>query len=83
MWKPNLIPEMKEARLVFAIKYKDWTLEDWKRVIWTDETNVVLGQQKDTHRIWKTFVEREKPVASIVKEEYHKVIEFMFWAAFS
>lgn len=43
MWKPNLTPTMKEAKLAFAIKYKDWTIEDWKRVIWTDETSVVLG----------------------------------------
>ncbi len=44
MWKPNLTPTMKETRLAFAVKYKDWTIEDWKRVIWTDKTSMVLGQ---------------------------------------
>ena len=51
MWKPNLTPAMKKARLAFAIKYKDWTIEHWKRVIWTNETSVVLGQRKGSYRI--------------------------------
>ena len=24
----------------FAIRHKDWTLEDWKRVVWSDETKI-------------------------------------------
>lgn len=45
-WKPNLTPAMKEGRLAFAIKY-----EDWKRVVWTDGTSVVLGQGRGNNRI--------------------------------
>ena len=37
-----LTKAMKEARLQFALRYKDWTIEDWKNVIWSDETSVVL-----------------------------------------
>ena len=33
IWKPNLTLTVKKARLAFAIKYKDWTIEDWKKVI--------------------------------------------------
>ena len=83
MWKPNLTPAMKAARLAFAVEYKDWTIEDWKRVIWTDETSVVLGQRRGSHRIWRTLLEGEKPVTSTVRERYHKATEFMFWASFS
>ncbi|KAJ8502217.1 hypothetical protein ONZ51_g5 [Trametes cubensis] len=28
------------ARLDFALAHQDWTLEDWKRVIWSDETKI-------------------------------------------
>lgn len=38
--KPGLTPSMKEARLQFCLRHKHWTLEDWKNVIWTDETVV-------------------------------------------
>jgi len=34
---------MREARLQFALRYENWKLEDWKDVIWTDETSIVLG----------------------------------------
>ena len=83
IWKPKLTPAMKEARLAFTIKYKDWTIEDWKRIIWTDETNVVLGQRRGNHRVWRTPLEGEEPVTSTIQERYHKGTEFMFWGSFS
>jgi hypothetical protein len=41
--KPGLNQKQKEKRLAFCRKYQYWTLEDWKRVIWSDETSIVLG----------------------------------------
>jgi transposase len=38
--KPLLKPAHIKARLEFARKYQDWTVEDWKRVIWSDETKI-------------------------------------------
>jgi len=38
--KPGLNKAQKQERLDWCIRYKDWTLEDWKRVIWTDKTSV-------------------------------------------
>src|SRR5271169_279406 len=38
--KSYLLPRHKRARLNFAEKYKDWTIEDWKRVIFSDETKI-------------------------------------------
>ena len=31
--KPLLSPRHRKARLAFAQKYREWTVEDWKRVI--------------------------------------------------
>lgn len=31
--KPGLTDEMKRARLRLALDHKDWTIEDWKKVI--------------------------------------------------
>jgi transposase len=36
--KPGLTKEQMKERLAWCLDYKDWTLEDWKNVIWTDET---------------------------------------------
>ena len=38
--KALLTAGYKKARLHFAETHKYWTLNDWKRVIWTDEANV-------------------------------------------
>src|SRR5215469_147372 len=38
--KPLLASRHIKARLEFARKYKDWTVDDWKRVVWSDETKI-------------------------------------------
>jgi transposase len=38
--KPKLSPKNIKARLQFANIHKDWTIEDWKKVIWSDETKI-------------------------------------------
>ena len=38
--KPKLSQKNIKGRLDFANTYKDWTIEDWKRVVWSDETKV-------------------------------------------
>ena len=38
--KPLLSAKHRKKRLDFALKYKDWTVEDWTRVIWSDETKI-------------------------------------------
>ena len=52
---------MIKARYEFVLKYKDWTLEDWKKVIWTDETSVCLGVQRGKVRVWRTPAEIYDP----------------------
>ena len=38
--RPKLSVKNIKERLEFAKKYKDWTVEDWKHVIWSDETKI-------------------------------------------
>jgi hypothetical protein len=38
--RPRLLPCHRRERLDFAIAHKDWTMEDWKRVVWSDETKI-------------------------------------------
>jgi hypothetical protein len=39
--------------LAFAKKYKDWDLEAWKRVIWSDETKINLFGSDGRQYCWK------------------------------
>ena len=47
--KPYLSVTHRKKRLDFARKYSHWTTEDWKNVIWRDESVFELG--KDPRRI--------------------------------
>jgi len=38
--KPLLTKCHRREWMDFAIAHKDWTLEDWKHVVWSDETKI-------------------------------------------
>src|SRR5271170_2912081 len=38
--KPDLSVKNREERYWFALAHKDWTIADWERVIWSDETKI-------------------------------------------
>ena len=51
--KPLLSSSHKKKRLVFALKYQHWTVEDWKRVIWSDETRINRIGSDGQEYVWK------------------------------
>ena len=44
--KSSLTEAMMEARYQFALRYQHWTIEDWKNMIWSDETSVILNSRR-------------------------------------
>ena len=38
--KQKLTQKQMKDRLDFAIAHQHWTVDDWKRVIWSDETKI-------------------------------------------
>ena len=72
---------MKEARYQFALRYQDWTIEDWKNVIWTDETGVILYHRRGSYKLWR--LAKEKVNKSAIRPRFKKATEFMFQGAFS
>ena len=51
--KPKLNARHIKRRLAFALKYKEWTVEDWKRVIWSDETKINRFGSDGREYVWK------------------------------
>ena len=37
----------------FALAHKDWTVEDWKRVVWSDETKINCMGSHGRQWVWK------------------------------
>jgi hypothetical protein len=42
----------------FALRHKDWTLEDWKKVVWSDETKINRVGSDGKKWVWKSQGEK-------------------------
>jgi hypothetical protein len=51
--KPYLTIAHKAKRLAFAKEHRHWTENDWKNVIWTDESSFELGKMSRQIRVWR------------------------------
>jgi transposase len=51
--KPFLSKKHKQKRLKFAQKYKCWTIEDWKKIVWSDECKFMLYDPNGRQYCWK------------------------------
>ncbi|KAG1243063.1 hypothetical protein G6F68_015940 [Rhizopus microsporus] len=80
--KPLLTAKHRKARLQFAKRYQHWTIEDWRRVIWSDETKV--NRFNSDGRAWAWVRDgsslQPKQVKQAVK---HGGGSIMVWSAIS
>jgi hypothetical protein len=49
--KPGLTNNQKTARLRWCMIYKDWKIEDWKNVIFSDKTSVQIAAVRGKRRV--------------------------------
>ena len=52
--KPFLKPRHVEKRLDYAKKHASWTIDEWAKVIWTDESSFELGRNYRQVLVWRT-----------------------------
>jgi transposase len=55
--KPFLSKNHIARRLKWARERKNWTMDVWKMVIWTDEASVELGKNSRDMRVWRKLDE--------------------------
>lgn len=51
--KPNSANEQKKRRLTFACEHCHWTIEDWMKVIWTNESSFEIGKDSQQVMVWR------------------------------
>ena len=79
--KPFLSAKHKQGRLEWALRYKDWTVEDWKKVIWSDEAIIRIGHDSRRRRIIR-------PIGMGLQERYlvpsfkSNQVTIMVWTCF-
>ena len=67
---------MKKKRFIWAKKYKDWTREQWRQVLFSDEGHFLVKGVKSQHvRISKGEPLKESHIDQAVKHPSKK----MFW----
>ncbi len=59
--KPLLSYDNIQKRLEWAKAHIDWTVEDWKRVLFSDESPFCLFQSYGRKIVWRRKGERYKP----------------------
>ncbi|KAJ1299316.1 hypothetical protein OPQ81_002724 [Rhizoctonia solani] len=50
--KPKFTSAHQKAHYEFAEAHKHWTVEDWKQVLWSDETKINCLQSDGVHWAW-------------------------------
>jgi hypothetical protein len=70
-----------KRRLKFARAHKHWTVEDWRRVIFTDEMSIKVGQEQ-TSRVFVWHKKGEEYHNDCVDERKRSTGGIMFWGAF-
>jgi DDE superfamily endonuclease/Transposase/Helix-turn-helix domain len=80
--KPFLTDKHKKDRLEWATRYKDWTIEDWLKVIWSDECLMRVGQDPRRRRVLRTDGTglQENNLTPVFKSQR---VTIMIWACFS
>ena len=80
--KPILSNETKQKRISFANKYKNWTVRQWKRVLFTDESSVQVGKVY-LRKIWVKPCNRLKPGFYLPKKQDYGKKYVKVWSCFS
>ncbi len=59
--KPLLVARHRKARLEFAERHLEWTVEDWKKVLWSDETKINRFGSDGRDQVWIDKENRKDP----------------------
>jgi transposase len=78
--KPPISEKNRQTRLEFAREYRDWTPEQWKSILWTDETWQTGGHHT---RTWVTRRSGEEFDPTCVIKRVQRRVGWMFWGSFS
>jgi DDE superfamily endonuclease/Transposase len=80
--KPALKRRHIRARLHWAIEHVNWTIDDWIRIIWSDECSIILGRKSRRRRCIrkKGHAFKKQHCDGTVKSGK---ISIMVWACFS
>jgi transposase len=78
--KPFINENNRKKRVEWCMQHRDWTVEQWRSVIWSDESPFVLRFNKKV-RVWRRYNERYNPECTVATVKHDKKI--MIWGCFA
>ena len=63
--KPKITMRNAKRRLEWCKAHRHWTLEQWKRVLWSDESRVTIWQSDGRIWVWQMPGERYLPKCTV------------------
>ncbi|CAB5366358.1 unnamed protein product [Rhizophagus irregularis] len=80
-FSPLISESNKAKRLLWARAHENWMVEDFKRVVWSDESTYTQFRTSGFGRVWRESSEEfhEDCIASTVQKSFGR----MFWGCFS
>lgn len=80
--KPNVSERNRIIRLKWARERRSWTMNEWKKIIWSDESRFTLFQNDGKVRVWRLQKEKYN-VSCLVPTVKHGGGGVMMWGCFS
>lgn len=82
--KPLLSLKNRQARLLWAKRHKDWDIDKWKKIIWSDETKIQLfhGGGSGNILVYRRPLTRLQP-CNVVTTIKHGGGNILLWGAFT
>ena len=81
MHKPLVSDANKAIRLAWCRERKDWTVDDWRKVIWSDESKFIIFNHARSTRVWRKVSEKYK-VDCLVPTVKSNANGVMVWGCF-
>ena len=76
---PPLSEANRVARLAWARSHINWTIDQWRQILWSDETWVIAGNHRRTYITRKPD---EGLIPNCVEEKKPRQSGWMFWGCF-
>lgn len=80
--KPLISRKNRRDRLQWCRQHREWTEDDWKKVIWSDESRYTLFQNDGRTRVWRLQKERYD-IDCVVPTVKHGGGGVMVWGCFT
>ncbi len=79
--KPLLNQRQRQKRLTWAVEKKNWTVAQWSKVLFSDESKFCISFGNQGPRVWRKSGEAQNPCCLKSSVKFPKSV--MIWAAMS